>query len=248
MSTSTRRPGAPGRAAGVSLASRRGERPVHRKPRSPRSSPAARFGPTALGPGAHGLPMRHHLRLLRLLISAFLGFVLLVPVTAWSVPAWAWPLAGLPTVVRGFEPPPLPWAPGHRGVDLRARAGAAVLAAGAGVVGFAGMLAGRGVVSVHHADGLETTYEPLEVLVHPGERVALGQLLGRMTPEHGSCGLGYVCLHWGLRRGATYLDPLQLVRPRHIRLLPLWSGVPQLSPIGAAPASRDGGAPEASPP
>jgi hypothetical protein len=141
-------------------------------------------------------------------------------------PTWRWPLAGTAVVARGFDPPPLPWAAGHRGVDLRARAGEAVLAAGPGVVGFAGVLAGRGVVAVHHPGGLETTYEPLRVVVHAGERVSAGQLLGRVQPGHGDCGPGFVCLHWGLRRGDTYLDPLTLLGRGPVRLLPIWPAAP----------------------
>jgi hypothetical protein len=147
---------------------------------------------------------------------------------------WRWPLAGAPVVVRGFDPPPVPWAAGHRGVDLRARAGEAVRAAGSGVVGFAGLLAGRGVVAVHHADGLETTYEPLAVLVHAGQRVVIGQLLGRVSPGHGQCGVGFACLHWGLRRGGTYLDPLQLLRSGPIRLLPVWRAPPRTPALDVA--------------
>jgi hypothetical protein len=152
---------------------------------------------------------------------------------------WRWPLAGVPVVVRGFDPPPVPWAPGHRGVDLRAISGADVFAAGSGVVGFAGMLAGRGVATVQHGDGLETTYEPLAVAVRPGEPVAAGQLIGRLQPGHGDCGIGYVCLHWGLRRGDVYLDPLQLVRPQRLRLLPIWpsgAAARAAAPAAAAPA------------
>src|SRR5690242_1626756 len=67
--------------------------------------------------------------------------------------AFRWPLDGTPTVVRGFQPPPQPWLPGHRGVDLAAPVGAIVRAAGPGVVRFAGPLAGRGVVSIDHDGG-----------------------------------------------------------------------------------------------
>src|SRR5438105_2914584 len=95
-----------------------------------------------------------------LLLTAALA--VLSPTAAHAAgPAWGWPVDGVPVVVRGFDPPPVPWATGHRGVDLRARAGAPVHAAGAGVVGYAGVLAGRGVVAIHHPDGLETTYEPV---------------------------------------------------------------------------------------
>ena len=34
--------------------------------------------------------------------------------------SYRWPLAGHPTVVTPFRPPPRPWLPGHRGVDLAA--------------------------------------------------------------------------------------------------------------------------------
>src|SRR5215472_334561 len=37
-----------------------------------------------------------------------------------AAPVYLWPLPGLPRVVRAFEPPPKPWLPGHRGVDLAA--------------------------------------------------------------------------------------------------------------------------------
>ena len=56
---------------------------------------------------------------------------------------WRWPLAGHPVVLRPFDPPASPYGPGHRGVDLAAAAGVAVLAPGPGVVRFAGLLAGR---------------------------------------------------------------------------------------------------------
>ena len=51
-------------------------------------------------------------------------------------------------MVRPFDPPPQPWLAGHRGVDLAGEPGAAVVSAAAGTVIFAGVVAGRGVVSV----------------------------------------------------------------------------------------------------
>lgn len=134
---------------------------------------------------------------------------------------FAWPLAGSPVVDRGFEPPRTDYGPGHRGVDLRARVGDPVFAAGAGRVSYAGLLAGRGVVTVVHAGGLRTTYEPLSVRVHVGDAVLRGGLLGKLTTGHGSCRIGTTCLHWGLLRGNTYLDPLSLLGQGPLRLLPL---------------------------
>ena len=134
---------------------------------------------------------------------------------------WRWPLAGTPVVSRPFQPPPHPWSAGHRGVDLAAPPDATVLAAGGGVVSFAGYVAGVGVVAVRHPDGLRTTYEPVAPDVTVGMAVSPGDPLGRLLPGHGDCGPGRWCLHWGLLRGAVYLDPLTLVRHGPVRLLPL---------------------------
>src|SRR5689334_2870827 len=78
------------------------------------------------------------------------------PSRAAPAPAgrFSWPLAPPHPVLRAFDPPPAPWASGHRGVDLGGSPGDPVLAAGAGVVVFAGQLADRPVVSVDHPGGL----------------------------------------------------------------------------------------------
>ncbi|MGY1812173.1 M23 family metallopeptidase [Blastococcus sp. SYSU D00820] len=131
---------------------------------------------------------------------------------------WTSPLPGAP-VTRPFEAPPSPYAAGHRGVDLAASPGAPVRAAGAGVVAFAGMVAGRPVVSIDHADGLRTTYEPVTPSVGAGRTVARGDPIGVLARGHLECPVD-ACLHWGLRRGEVYLDPLALLRPPRVRLLP----------------------------
>jgi murein DD-endopeptidase MepM/ murein hydrolase activator NlpD len=142
-----------------------------------------------------------------------------VPATMPALALWGWPLAGQPVVSRPFDPPATPYAAGHRGVDLQGAPGQPVLAAGAGVVSFAGMVAGRPVVSVEHADGLRTTYEPVRPLVAAGRPVDRGAPLGVLVGGHAGCP-ATACLHWGLRRGETYLDPLLLLRPPRVRLLP----------------------------
>jgi murein DD-endopeptidase MepM/ murein hydrolase activator NlpD len=98
-----------------------------------------------------------------------------------------------------------------------------VLAARAGVVVFAGPVAGRGVVSVEHDDGLRTTYEPLRPTVRAGSSVAAGGVLGTLEPGHRGC--AQACLHWGVRRNRlNHLDPLVLVGPTRVRLLPVRIG------------------------
>ena len=132
---------------------------------------------------------------------------------------FGWPLDPVPTVSRPFQPPSRPYGPGHRGADLLASAGQQVLASGDGIVWFAGALADRGVLSIRHPNGLRTTYEPVVATVHPGQLVHRGQPIGTLQPGHAGCPAA-ACLHWGLLRQRSYLDPLQLVRPRHVRLLP----------------------------
>jgi murein DD-endopeptidase MepM/ murein hydrolase activator NlpD len=128
------------------------------------------------------------------------------------------PLTG--RVTRRFDPPPAPWLAGHRGVDLAAAPGAAVNAAGAGRVVFSGVVAGRGVVSVAHGGGLRTTYEPVTSSVAVGDLVAAGEPLGSLAAGHPGCPEP-ACLHWGLRRGSVYLDPLLLLGGGQVRLKPL---------------------------
>jgi murein DD-endopeptidase MepM/ murein hydrolase activator NlpD len=127
---------------------------------------------------------------------------------------------GRAVVLRPFAPPPAPWLAGHRGVDLAAEPGGRVLAAGDGVVGYAGPLAGRGVVTVLHANGLRTTYLPVRPSVRPGQTVHAGQPIGTLAEDGAHC--PSPCLHWGLLRGPAYLDPLLLLRAPHLRLLPIW--------------------------
>jgi murein DD-endopeptidase MepM/ murein hydrolase activator NlpD len=133
---------------------------------------------------------------------------------------FSWPLPGFPTVIRPFDPPDHPYGPGHRGVDLGGWPGEPVLAAGAGVVAFAGTVAGKPVVSIAHPNGLRTTYEPAVATVPAGQHVARGQTIGTLQAGHEGC-LAAACLHWGVRRGEEYLDPLWLLMSSiHVRLLP----------------------------
>ncbi len=144
----------------------------------------------------------------------------------------AWPVGSHPPILRGWEPPRNPYGPGHRGVDLTAPAGAPVRAVAAGRVSFAGRVAGRGVVSVELTDTgdppLRVTYEPVEATVRKGDEVEAGELVGTVEPTGSHCTA--ICLHWGLRKGDTYLDPLSLLPPWLLqrgpsRLLPVL-GVP----------------------
>lgn len=143
-----------------------------------------------------------------------------------------WPLSPRPAVVRRFEPPPGPWAAGHRGVDLAGAIGQAVLAPVAGTVRFAGAIAGRGVVVLTHGSS-RTTYEPVVPAVRVGQVLARGEPLGRLSAAGSHCAPA-VCLHWGLLRDEEYVDPLTLIRDQGVRLLPL-------QPPGEKPVLPPGG-------
>lgn len=134
--------------------------------------------------------------------------------------AWRWPLPGTPPVVHPFAAPPGPYAAGHRGVDLGAAAGTPVLAPAAGVVTLAGSVAGVPVVVVTHDGGLRSTFQPVAGRVPVGTRVAAGTEVGTLTTDPGHCA-PTACLHWGVLHGTTYLDPLRLLRPPRVVLLPV---------------------------
>jgi hypothetical protein len=152
-----------------------------------------------------------------------------------ETPAWLWPLPGPHEVSRPFAPPASRYGSGHRGADLPGEVGSVVVAAGPGRVSYAGLLAGRGVVVVVHGD-LRTTYEPVSASVTVGTSVDAGAPIGRLEATHAGCPAA-ACLHWGLRRGEDYLDPVRLVDRGPARLLPLGDAAAP----GAPP--RSGGAP-----
>jgi murein DD-endopeptidase MepM/ murein hydrolase activator NlpD len=140
-------------------------------------------------------------------------------------PVFRLPLEPPAVVLTPFDPPATRYGRGHRGVDLAGSEGATVRAAGAGVVVFAGSLAGRGVVSIEHPSGVRTTYEPVDPSVVAGATVAAGDPVGRLVGGHAACAPA-VCLHWGARLpDGDYLDPLALLRPWRVRLLP-WEEPP----------------------
>ena len=132
-----------------------------------------------------------------------------------------WPLQPRPAVASYFQPPEVRWGSGHRGIDLVGRTGQPVRSSMAGRVSFAGRIAGVPIVVVDHG-GTRTTYQPVDASVARGTQVTAGEVLGTLVWTGTHCSPA-ACLHWGWRRGDTYLDPLLLVgaAPRPVRLLPL---------------------------
>lgn len=146
-----------------------------------------------------------------------------LPGAAASAQAGEWmpPVGG--SVVREFVEPIATYAAGHRGVDFAAPAGAGVRAANDGVVTFAGSVAGALHVVVSHDGGIRTSYSFLESIdVHVGDHVRRGQIVGHAGGAGEGHGAGV--LHFGVRVGARYVDPMLLFRPRDltqmVRLVP----------------------------
>jgi murein DD-endopeptidase MepM/ murein hydrolase activator NlpD len=135
-----------------------------------------------------------------------------------------WPLRPRPAVVRVFDAPRPNWNRGHRGVDLAGVDGQPVYAPAAATVVFAGVLAGRPLVSLAHPGGLRTSYEPVDAVVRPGQRVDASTPIGTLKPGHQGCAAS-ACLHWGAMWGpaarADYVDPIGLLATTAVRLKPL---------------------------
>ena len=104
-------------------------------------------------------------------------------------------------------------------------------AAAAGVVTFAGQVAGGRHVTVAHADGVRTSYSFLAgVAVRAGQEVEAGHVLGTTGTS----------FHFGARIGEAYVDPavlLQVAGP--VRLVSVTSrGVSRRLGPGAVSALR----------
>lgn len=134
--------------------------------------------------------------------------------------SWSWPLAPRPAVLRAFDPPDKPWLSGHRGVDLKsAPGGGPVTAPESGTVSFVGVVVDRPVITVDHGNGLRSSFEPVSSTLAKGDAVAKGEVLGTLLAGH--CG-PTPCVHWGVRRGDEYVNPLEFVLDlRPSVLLPL---------------------------
>lgn len=119
-------------------------------------------------------------------------------------------------VIDPFRPPSTPYGPGNRGLEYATGPGAQARAIGAGQVVFAGPVAGRGVVTVEHPDGLRSSLTGLATIsTRAGELVSAGQVLGTTA----------AVLHLGVRRDGRYIDPATLFAvegpPRHAVLVPV---------------------------
>ncbi len=112
------------------------------------------------------------------------------------VAATCWvPVVDAP-IIDPFRPPACPWCAGNRGVEFESDAGALVPAPSPATVIFAGAVAGTPWITLD--TGTERiTIGGVDAMVHVGDRVRRGQMLGVSTTT----------VHVGVRRGDDYLDP-----------------------------------------
>ena len=178
------------------------------------------------------LPRRHHSRaeraaaavgtsLLVLLVSfaaSDRAAALLAPpppartVTSASTPdlaalGWIWPASRF-RLARPFVAPAHKYGPGHRGVDLDLLGDSLVQAPADGVAAFAGSVAGRGILTIDHGNGLVTTLEPVDTAVEPGTPVRRGEAVATLAAGgHAASG----ALHFGVRLHGEYINPMLLL-------------------------------------
>lgn len=105
-------------------------------------------------------------------------------------------------------------------MDLAAKGTAPVRAPADGTVSFAGWVVDRPVLTIRHRSGLRSSFESVKTQLSEGDTVSRGEVIGHVSaPWH--CGQR-ACLHWGVRRGENYINPLQFVADlRPSVLLPL---------------------------
>lgn len=94
----------------------------------------------------------------------------------------------------------------HEGIDLPGRFGTSVHATGSGVISYAGWMNGYGnLIQIEHEGGLSTRYGHLSrILVHDGEQVHQGDVIGRMGSTGRSTGNH---LHYEIRRAGQPVNP-----------------------------------------
>ncbi|MDI3317818.1 MAG: M23 family metallopeptidase [Bacillota bacterium] len=98
----------------------------------------------------------------------------------------------------------------HNGVDIGAPYGAAIRAAGPGVVIFAGWESGYGeLIAIRHPNGVITRYaHASRILVHAGQQVSGGQVIGRVGESGVATGPH---VHFEVIVGGRFVNPMTVV-------------------------------------
>ena len=178
--------------------------------------PLPPFSPGCRHLGAAAAIARHPWRMKRLAAALLVLLTLGVGPATAAPPRWTWPTPPPHALARQYLAPATPYGPGHRGIDIVASS-AEVVAPADGVVHVAGVVVDRPVLSIEHAGGLLSSYEPVATTLSAGDVVERGQVIG--TLEQGHCS-DQLCLHLGVRLDGQYVNPLLLLGgvPRSVLL------------------------------
>lgn len=136
--------------------------------------------------------------------------LLLVAATALAAPIAA-PVTPA-HVIAGFRAPAGPYAAGHRGIDLAATTGQAVVSPMTGTVAWSGRIAGKDVVTIASGSTV-VSLEPVRSHLAAGTPVHVGDPLGAVG-RGGHCDAR--CVHVGVRMDGAYVPAFH----GHARLLP----------------------------
>ncbi len=132
-----------------------------------------------------------------------------------SVTGFIWPCPGYTRISSYFGPRPRPTAgasTNHKGIDLAAPYGSAILASAAGVVTTSTYSKSAGnYIVIAHGNGNSTVYMHCSsLLVFVGETVEQGEVIAKVGSTGYSTGNH---LHFGVIRNGSYVDPLGYVSP-----------------------------------
>ena len=131
----------------------------------------------------------------------------------WPPARWTWPTTGQITSPFGWRSQPMYMF--HNGVDFANAAGTPIYAARYGRVFEAGWCSGFGYcVRIDHGGGVVSIYGHMlkKPVVHVGDIVDMGDLIGLMGSTYDAAGGGYstgVHLHLTIKINGKYVDPLK---------------------------------------
>lgn len=132
-----------------------------------------------------------------------------------SATGFIWPCPAYTRISSYFGPRPQP-VPGastnHKGVDLAAPYGSAILASAAGVVTTSTYSKSAGnYIVIAHGNGISTVYmHASALLVSVGATVEQGEVIAKVGSTGYSSGNH---LHFGVIKNGTYVDPLGYISP-----------------------------------
>lgn len=132
-----------------------------------------------------------------------------------STTGFIWPCPGYTRISSYFGPRPQPTAgasTNHKGIDLAAPYGTAILASASGVVTTSTYSSSAGnYIVIAHGNGTSTVYMHCSsLLVSVGETVEQGKVIAKVGSTGYSTGNH---LHFGVIKNGSYVNPLNYVSP-----------------------------------